>query len=293
MNRNLIRAILMAPAILLVSGCNLVLKSPAAGLLPADETATKVFVLTAAARTLSALGGGETQSAAAAHPTATPTLPPTATFTPSITLTSTHERVTITVSKNTNCREGPDKFFDLVGVMKVGETAEAVGRNAQKTYWVIRLPSNTAKQCWLWWEWATLTGNGDTLPVIESPPTPTWSPKPDFTFYYLGLTTCGATQIIRLQVVNSGNVPWESYAVHVKDTVTSIDSLVGGDDFRDYSGCTPVSIVPAIAPGETAFAVGVAPAGSGGHNLEVTLHLYTQNSGGGTHMSGNFSFTMP
>jgi hypothetical protein len=27
--------------------------------------------------------------------------------------------------------------------------------------------------------------------------------------------------------------------------------------------------------------------------LEVTLHLYTQNSGGGTHMSGNFNFAMP
>jgi hypothetical protein len=293
MNRNVLRAILMAQAILLVSGCNLVLKSPAAALLPADETATKVFVLTAAARTLSTLGGGETQSAAAAHPTATPTRQPTATFTPSITLTTTSEKVFITVSKNTNCRIGPDINFDLVGIMKVGETAEAIGRNGVKTYYVIKLPSNTAKTCWLWYEWATVTGNADALPIIESPPTPTWSPKPDFTFTYVGLTTCPAPKIIRLQIVNTGDIPWESYRVVTTDTVLSIDTTTASDIFKDYSGCSPLAGVPALGPGETGYAIGVISTSSSGHNIAVKLTLYAGNGGSGTHMTGDFSFTMP
>jgi hypothetical protein len=287
------RLILAAAACLAVSGCNLVLKQ-ASGNLPIE-----VLAKTAAAQTLSAGGGNALLTVNAqdtpesAAPTDTLTLMPPS-LTPTATLTPTNEKVTVTVSRNTNCRTGPDKFFDLVGTMNVGETAEAVGRNAQKTYWVIKLPSNTDKTCWLWYEWATVNGNGDSLPIIASPPTPTWSPKPDFTFSYLGLTTCGSQQIIRLQVVNTGNVPWESHMVHVVDTVTSGDTSIASDVFSDYSGCTALApILPSIGPGETGYSIGIAPACSSGHNLEVTLHLYTQNSGGGTHMSGNFNFAMP
>jgi hypothetical protein len=284
---------LAAVVILLASGCNLVLKAPAAGISPADATETERFVLTAAARTLSALGGVGGQAGGGNRPTATPTLPPTATFTPSITLTPTLEKVTVTVSKNTNCRAGPDINFDLVGIMKVGETAEAIGRNLQKTYWVIKLPSNTTKTCWLWYEWATVTGNGDGLPIIESPPTPTWSPKPDFTFSYIGLTTCPAPKIIRLQIVNTGDIPWESYRVVTTDTVLHTDTTTMSDIFKYYSGCSPLAGVLALGPGETGYGIGVVSNSSSGHNIVVKLTLYTGNGGSGTHMTGDFSFTMP
>ncbi|MBN1439076.1 MAG: hypothetical protein JW929_06665 [Anaerolineales bacterium] len=276
---------LLTAACLAAAGCNLQLTRATLG-----DSTIEALAATALKQSEEAQPGGTIQMPT---PTASATLPPTPTLTPSITLTPTLEKVTIQVSRNTNCREGPDKFFDLVGVMKVGETAEAVGRNAPKTYWVIKLPADTAKTCWLWHEWATVTGNGDALPIIQSPPTPTWSPKPDFTFQYLGLTACPPHSIVRLQVTNTGNIAWESCIVKVKDTVIPDETSTGLNNFVDYSGCSPLNSVPSIGPGETGYAVGVLPSTFSGHNVEVTLHLYTQDNQAGTHMSGNFNMTAP
>ncbi len=289
MRRNRNSILLAAGLVFAATGCNLVLNRGVAENGTIEALAATALYQTAAVKSQSAA----LKSLDAPLPTGTATTQPTPTFTPTITLTPTLEKATVTVSKNTNCRQGPDKFFDLVGIMKVGETAEAIGRNDVKTYWVIHLPSNTAKTCWLWYEWATLTGNGDALPVVESPPTPTWSPKPDFTFYYAGLTPCGGNQILRLQVTNTGNVPWESFRIRIEDTVTTASTNTGFNDFKDYSGCAAGPGTGSIAPGETNYAVGLVPPGSSGHNIEITLSLYTANSGGGTVMTGNFNMTMP
>jgi hypothetical protein len=281
------RAIVLALFVLAATGCNLEL---------AGNGDVNPTVLALAKTALQQTAAVQTQSAAlktkdAPPPTATASVYPTATFTPTITLTPTSGKVTVTVSKNTNCRTGPEKQFDLVGIMMVGETAEAIGRNDAKTYWVIRLPSNTAKTCWLWYEWATLTGNGDALPIVESPPTPTWSPKPDFSFSMSGIVNCPVPKVIKLQVVNTGNVAWESYRGEAKDLTTDALGTSASNDFPGFPACG-WSSPSAIQPGETGFALVVSPAGSAGHSVEVTLHLYTGNSSAGTHMKGNFTFTM-
>jgi hypothetical protein len=287
MNRSMGIWVVPATAFLALSGCNLVLNKGAAG-----GQNIEALAQTALQQTTEAYKPN-IPPLAAITATGTSTVPPTLTNTPSITLTPTHEKVFITVSKNTNCRTGPEKQFDLVGIMKVGETAEAIGRNDVKTYYVIKLPSNTAKTCWLWYEWATVTGNADALPIIASPPTPTWSPKPDFTFTYLGLTTCPTPKIIRLQVVNTGNVPWESFKVLTTDTVLNSDTIITSGVFKDYNGCSAMAGVPALGPGETGYAIGVVSSSSSGHNIAVKLTLYTEDGCSGTHMTGDFSFTMP
>jgi hypothetical protein len=289
MNRHLSGMLFAVGMVFAATGCNLVLNRGVAGNGTIEALAATALSQTAALQTQSAA----LKSVEAPPPTATVTIQPTSTFTPSVTLTPTLEKVTVTVSKNTNCRQGPDKFFDLVGIMKVGETAEAIGRNNAKTYWVIKLPANTAKTCWLWYEWATLTGNGDALPIIESPPTPTWSPRPDFTFNYLGLTPCSGIYYIRLQVTNTGNVPWETFRVTSEDTVTAVTTMAASNVFLDYNGCAVLAGPEALAPGDTNYAVGIAPAGYSGHNITVNLTLYTENNGGGTPMTGNFNMTMP
>jgi hypothetical protein len=288
MNPQTIRIILAAAAFLILSGCNLELKT-ASGSLPVEALAK-----TAANQTLSAGSGnplptaGSIDTPGLALPTNT--LTPTPTFT--ATLSPTPEKVTVTVSKNTNCRTGPEKQFDLAGIMMVGETAEAIGRNADSTYWVIHLPSKPEKTCWLWYEWATVAGPGQSLPVIQSPPTPTWSPKPDFSFQFIGVTTCGGTTYVRLQLSNIGNMTWESYQIRVEDVDAATTQAISLNVFEDHNGCT-VSSVPSVPPGGTANLIGIAPPGSAGHHMAVTLHLYTQDTGGGTHMTGDFSFTMP
>jgi hypothetical protein len=288
MNRRKAPVFLTVLMILAGFGCNLTLTG-LPGAAPAGGSPGEEDSRAAAARTLTAMAEGRRNPPAVA-PTGTEAPQATVTATPSITLTATPNKVTVAVSQNTNCRTGPDKQFDLVGILKVGETAEAIGRNEQKTYWVIKLPANTAKTCWLWYEWATVTGDGDALPVIQSPPTPTWSPKPDFSFSFAGLAGCPMANTIKLQVTNTGNVAWESFHVRAVDLTTDADTTYSSNDFPGFPACGWTS-VPAIPPGQTALAIGYAPPGSSGHAVLVQLHLYTGNGLTGTHMTGDFTFT--
>jgi hypothetical protein len=287
MNRNLIGILLPMGVLIAATGCNMRLKGAA------DVNSTvDSFAATAWKETEFAQARDATRTAASVPlPLPTNTVEPTITLTPTVTQTPTPEKVAVQVTKNTNCRTGPDKIFDLVGIMKVGETAEAIGRNAAKTYWVIKLPANTAKTCWLWYEWATVTGNGDALPIVESPPTPTWSPKPDFTFSYVGKVNCPMANMIKLQIVNTGNVAWESYRIETRDLTTDLMGVSVSSEFPGFPACG-WSNPSALQPGETGFAVGLSPTGSAGHSVEVILHLFTGNGTSGTHMKGNFTFTM-
>ena len=79
--------------------------------------------------------------------------------------------VTVTVSQNTNCREGPGQEFNDIGALGPGQTAEVVGKDTKNNYWIIKLPGDPTKTCWLWGQYATVTG--DTSQVADVPsPTP-------------------------------------------------------------------------------------------------------------------------
>jgi hypothetical protein len=101
-------------------------------------------------------------------PTATFTVTPTAT----ITLTPTSAVPMVSVSENTNCRTGPGVVYDLVGALVIGEQAVVVGKYTAGNYWIINNP-NGSGTCWLWGQYATVTGNTVGLPEYAPPPTPT------------------------------------------------------------------------------------------------------------------------
>jgi len=100
------------------------------------------------------------------------TLTPTITASPTITLTATLEAPMVSVSTNTNCRTGPGTIFDIVGALMVGEQAEVVGKGEFGNYWIIKNPDGSG-ECWLWSNYATVTGPTDSLTVYTPPPTPT------------------------------------------------------------------------------------------------------------------------
>jgi hypothetical protein len=81
----------------------------------------------------------------------------------------------VTVSENTNCRTGPAVVFDLVGALLVGEQAVVVGKYTIGNYWIINNP-NGSGTCWLWGQYATVTGDTLGLPEYAPPPTPTPQP---------------------------------------------------------------------------------------------------------------------
>lgn len=94
-------------------------------------------------------------------------------FTPTPSLSPTPTVPQATVSVNTNCRTGPGKLYDQIDALLVGQTAEVVGKNSSlPNYWVIKR-LNGSGTCWLYGEFATVTGNTSNLQEFAIPATPT------------------------------------------------------------------------------------------------------------------------
>jgi hypothetical protein len=105
-----------------------------------------------------------------------PTATATATQIPTETLTPTPETPIVMVTLNTNCRVGPGVAYDLLGALLVGEKAEIIALASSGPYVIIDNPNKPGELCWLWLEYAQITGNTNPLPLMTPPPTPT--PKP-------------------------------------------------------------------------------------------------------------------
>ncbi|MBE7432743.1 MAG: hypothetical protein HS100_02400 [Anaerolineales bacterium] len=88
--------------------------------------------------------------------------------------------VTVTVSQNTNCREGPSQEFNDVGALTPGQVAEVVGKDTFNNYWIIKLPGNPAITCWLWGQYATVNGDTSQVANVPTPTTagPSGAPNP-------------------------------------------------------------------------------------------------------------------
>ncbi|MCE7859335.1 MAG: hypothetical protein DYG86_06060 [Chloroflexi bacterium CFX2] len=158
---------LFALAAFAISACNL----------PSDQGGTEevddlALTITAQALILQQPGGGDPgqgQQPGGGEPAFTATPQFTATPGP----TSTPSVPQITVSVNTNCRTGPGVVYDLIDSLLVGQTGEIVGKNSGvPNYWVIKR-LNGSGTCWLWGQYATVTGNTSNLPEYPVPPTPT------------------------------------------------------------------------------------------------------------------------
>jgi hypothetical protein len=125
---------------------------------PSDiETATAA-ALTVESDLLTQAGPGDTPTPG---PTSTPTLSPT----PSV--------PTAIVSSLTNCRSGPAIYYDFLGDATPGDVMEIVGRAPTGFPYVVVVNPDAPGNCWLWLEYATISGDISGLPVFPVPPTPT------------------------------------------------------------------------------------------------------------------------
>jgi hypothetical protein len=91
--------------------------------------------------------------------------------TPSNPQTSTPSTPQVTVSSPTNCRTGPSTNYDLIFTMNPGQSLEVVGKNTPTNYLIIKNPIGGT--CWLWTQYATVTGDISGLPEFPIPPEPT------------------------------------------------------------------------------------------------------------------------
>ncbi len=79
--------------------------------------------------------------------------------------------VTVKVSVETNCRSGPGLIYNSMYSMPVSAVAEVIGKNTITNYWIIKIPNGGGATCWLWGQYATLTGDPASL-VEYATPTP-------------------------------------------------------------------------------------------------------------------------
>lgn len=266
--------------------------------LPATPTTDPGTVNTAIAQTIVV---GLTQTAMAVVPismedtptsTPTPELPtvtPTATVSPTPVFTSTPVVPMVSVSVATNCRVGPGKVYDRVGALLVGEVAEVVGRNPTGNYWYIRNPDRTNGFCWLWGEYATVSGNLSVLPVYTPPPTPT--PVPNFEPHYAGKDTCVGWWV-ELELENTGGIAFKSVSLTVRDTVTDVVVSMYADTFTNNDGCLNTVTRDNLPPGGSRLVS--SPAFSydpTGHKLRATVTLCSLPGQNGTCVTQVIAFT--
>lgn len=205
-------------AIGLLAACNL--PSFSSGISVEDIVATSIQ------QTQNAESSGQEETEAvvpgAATTTATQTLQPSDTATATITLTPTQEKPMVSVSVDTNCRTGPGKIYDWIGALLVGERAEVVGRSVDGQYWVIKNPDQ-AGTCWLWGNYATVTGQISGLAQYTPPPTPTPA------FYWAGNWTT---------YIGTEGGPYLPYLMSITVDDKEFTGLIdlGGGDYVNLTG---------------------------------------------------------
>ncbi len=102
-------------------------------------------------------------------PSSTPTL---ATATP--VATETPATPIVTADYNAFVRNGPDEAFSHIDFFIEGQTAEVIGRYENQfsgTWWYIRR-LDEGKDGWVWSGAVTFSGNPDSVPVLDPPPSP-------------------------------------------------------------------------------------------------------------------------
>ncbi len=218
-----------------------------------------------------------------------PTLTPTITLTSTPVFTSTPLVPQISVSVATNCRVGPGKVYDRVGALLVGQVAEVVGRNSTGNYWYIRNPDGNPQFCWLWGEYATLTGNYTVLPMFTPPPTPT--PVPNFEASYSGLESCSGWWV-DVDLENTGGINFKSVSMTVRDTVTNTVVSIYTDGFIDNSGCLNTENRSNLQPGTTrTISSSLFAYDPSGHKLRATITVCSETGNSGTCVSQVITFT--
>jgi hypothetical protein len=224
-----------------------------------------------------------------ASQTLTPIFIPTEMLTPSPAFTLTPIVPQVSVSVATNCRTGPGKVYDRVGALLVGQVAEVVGRDTTGNYWYIRNPNQSGGFCWLWGEYATVTGNFAALPAFTPPATPT--PMAAFEASYDSLDTCTGWWV-ELDLTNTGGISFESISITVRDTDTDVVVSMYMDVFDDVDGCSDSFIKDVLNPGETRIVSGPAfNYDLRGHELRATITLCSRDGQSGTCITDSIKFT--
>jgi len=213
---------------------------------------------------------------------------PTLTLEPSLTpipeFTATLSTPMISVEVDTNCRVGPGAIFERVGFLLVGETAEIVGREPKGEYWYIHNPDvaeNGVEFCWVWGEYATVTGN--TLPLLYlSPPPP---PTASIDMLFEKMDTCATAWWVNFKLTNKSGISFKYINIVVTDTDTDPVTVVSSkaNEFTFNDGCSqPVTTKTLVAGGSLSVSSPFFAYNLSGHELNAKVTACTETDQAGT-----------
>jgi hypothetical protein len=178
----------------------------------------------------------------------------------------------ISVSVDTNCRVGPGKEFERVGILLVGETTEIVGRDATGQFWYVRNPDVGVEYCWMSGEYATISGNYLTL-LIQTPP----GAQTDFEATYQGQGQCSGSFWADIRLKNIGSAWFKSMNITVRDNDTNTVQSATSNNFAFNDGCSAPRITETLLQGASVLIS--APEFSynmNAHDMSATIILCTE-----------------
>jgi hypothetical protein len=226
----------------------------------------------------------------------------TATLTPE-SFTSTPGELTLTINKNTNCRQGPASYYPLVVTLKAGAKVKVLGRNAHSDYFNVQPFASSGASCWVWSNYATLSGTTSGLsvftaipgPTLTDTPTPTPTQAPSFSGKYISLNSCGTDFSLRFFIKNTSSITWQSIKIKIVDNDTATTVRHISNTFTSYNGCTKEISQKDLAKGEEGYVTSYDPGQFGydptGHSLTVTVMLFSEDDQKGISSSQNYHVT--
>jgi hypothetical protein len=225
-----------------------------------------------------------------ALPTATQPEPtPTVTLTPEFYYTATTQAILLTLTQNTNCRKGPASYYALVTGLKVGDQVEAYGQDPNNAYFYVKNPNLDQSYCWVWGKSVSVSGDTSGLPMFTPQPTkvPTATPTaaPSFNLSYNSLTNCHGKYMLRVFLRNTGGLTWQAIKMVITDTTTGASYTTFSTTFKSYNGCTVDENQEDLAQGEEGNVSNFNskfPSDPTGHNLNISITLYSDNDETGT-----------
>jgi len=94
---------------------------------------------------------------------------------PTATITPTYSVPMLTLREQTNCRTGPGQNYEILFSYIKGVTVEIIGNYPQENYWLVKSVESPTGECWLWGEYADISGSYWVVASVTPPPTPTMS----------------------------------------------------------------------------------------------------------------------
>jgi hypothetical protein len=105
--------------------------------------------------------------------TASQTQQPTNTSGPTTTITPTYSVPMLTLREQTNCRTGPGLDYPVLFSYVKSVRLEIIGYYPKNNYWLVKSKESPTGECWIWGEYADITGSYWLVPTLTPPPTAT------------------------------------------------------------------------------------------------------------------------